>query len=137
MPLNPKARTFEYSFKAEDGTDESMTFRHPTTTERLDVLGQLSKMAGSLEEADKDAEELGKSIGWDRVREMMELYLELGEKFLVDAKVSYEANGQPPKNITEIGEDWQRILLDDVFYGEHIQKALMEFFRTQLAVQVE
>ena len=133
MPLT--ARTFCHQFKSEDGTDESVTFRYPTTRERLDALEKMSQIYGSLEAADAEKEELAERVGWEKVREMMEYYLDLAEKLLVDASVQYEANGKPSANVTE-QKEWKELLLSDLYYGEQIQDGMMQFFRDVLSTKL-
>ncbi len=132
MPFKQN-KTFKHEFVSEDGTKESMTFRWPTTTERLDTLEMYSEVYGSLEEADKEPDR--RSIKWRRI---VDHYLELGQKLLIDTDIVVA-----PENATDcqkVGvvrgfENWQKLLADDIAYGQEIANGLAEFFRQHLTTK--
>ncbi len=129
MPLKQN-KTFKHEFVSEDGTKESMTFRWPTTSERLDTLEVYSDVYGSLEEADKETDR--KSIKW---RQLVDHYLELGQMLLVDTDVMFTGYGESPTmGPVKLLDGWQKLLADDLEYGQEMAKGLAEFFRQHLTV---
>ncbi len=123
MPFKQN-KTFKHEFVSEDGTKESMTFRWPTTTERLDTLEMYGDAYGSLEEADKEPDK--RSIKWRRI---VDHYLKLGQTLLVDTDIMSEA--VPVKTL----DGWQKRLADDIAYGQEIANGLAEFFRQHLTTK--